>query len=68
MVAAAAVVVGVTVEATVDGGPVGACVCATVKLREGAVGGSCGLAVTLGGPVRKKRTFISKVQLDFSSK
>lgn len=55
------VVTGMTVGASVVGGPVGACVCATVKLREGAAGGSVGLAVILGGPgnynEEKRRTF-----------
>lgn len=45
------VVTGMTVGASVVGGPAGACVCATVKLREGATGGSVGLAVILGGLV-----------------
>ncbi len=48
------VVTGMTVEASVVGGPVGACVRATVKLSEGAAGGSVGLAVIFEGPWKKK--------------
>ena len=55
------VVSGMTGGASVVGGPTGACVGATVKLREGATGGSVGLAVIFGGP-RKKKTFFSIVE------
>lgn len=44
------VVTGMTVGASVVGGPAGACVRATEKLREGAAGGSVGLAVIFEGP------------------
>lgn len=45
------VVGGMTVGASVVGGPSGAGASATVKLREGATGGSVGLAVIFGGLV-----------------
>lgn len=48
------VVTGMTVGTGVVGGPVGAGVGATVNLREGAAGGSVGLAVIFGGPGRKE--------------
>lgn len=54
------VVTGMTAGASVVGGPAWACV-ATVKLRDGATGGSVGLAVIFGGP-RKKKTLFSMVQ------
>lgn len=47
------VVAGVMWDATVVGWPVGACVCATVKLKEGVAEGSVGLAVIFGGPRKK---------------
>lgn len=47
------VVTGMTVGASVLGGLVGACVRATVKLREGAAGRSVGLASALGGSGKK---------------
>lgn len=49
------VVAGLMWDATVVGWPVGACVCATVKLKEGVAEGSVGLAVVFGGPRKKKR-------------
>ena len=48
------VVTGATAWPSVVGGPGGAGVCATVKLREGATGGAVGLAVIFGGPGKKK--------------
>lgn len=55
--AAAAVVVVVSastvVEATVVGGPAGACVLATVILRGEVAGGSVGLEVIFAGPGNK---------------
>lgn len=50
VVAVIVFVTEMTVGASAVGGPVRACVCATVKLREGATGGSVGLAVIFGGP------------------
>lgn len=47
------VVAGMTAGASVVGGPAGSCGGATVKLREGAAGGSVGLAVIFGGPGEK---------------
>lgn len=57
------VVTGMTAGASVVGGPAWACV-ATVKLRDGATGGSVGLTVIFGGP-RKKKTLFSMVQKSF---
>lgn len=47
------VVIGRVVGMGVVGGTVVACVSATVKLREGAAGGSVCLAVVFGGPKKK---------------
>lgn len=59
VVVAGIVVTGMTAGASVVGGPVGSCVRATVKLREGAAGGSVGLAVIFGGPGKKSKGFIT---------